>query len=218
MSKKTAAVAAAVPAVEKPSKLFRQLSTIFLVSSVEFARQAAKTQTNTLAKAKTPIEFVPDFNQLQNKTRIREALLAGADVSRELEFNGIELTEEDRAAMKAVIPILQKIAGMGPSYPWLPEEHFANFTFSEDRIQRGLNNDHKISRLSAKKIWDAGSLYWSGGKKPSQIRAKSGGYYTDSRYATFRENGVDIGCQSLTRAEVEFVARNYGWDPVVFAG
>jgi hypothetical protein len=80
---------------DKPSNLFRRLTTVLLVNATEFARATTKAQTALIAEAGLPVEFVTDFFDLGNKRIIRDKLLAGTDVSRELEFNGVMLSPEE---------------------------------------------------------------------------------------------------------------------------
>jgi hypothetical protein len=201
-----------VTKTEKPSNLFRALSSVFLINSASFAKLAASTQTSTLGKAgEKPIKFVTDFVGLSNKKTIREALLDGKDVSMELEFNGVSLDESELATLKAVGPVLKKISGIGPSYPWLPEITDCSLQFTENSIKKGGNS---LAKSTAKAIWNKASKYWSGGTKPTS-HMHGGDYYRRGNEVRYTPEGVLVGCQRATRGEVEAMARHYGWEPVV---
>jgi hypothetical protein len=197
-------------AAPKPSNVFRRLSTVLLINSAKFAGLGAPAQTKTLAEANgLPIEFVPNFVGLSDKRTLRDNLLAGKDVSRELEFNEIVLTDEERVMLGKITPILAKINTIGPDYPWVAEQEFPEITFDEKNLKR---HGHTLSLVKAKTAWNKASLYWSGGKKPAEYNA---GTYYNSRYCTITENGIKMGCQTVTRAEAEYIARCQGWDPKV---
>jgi hypothetical protein len=195
---------------KKSSPLIRLLSTVCLISSSAFAKLSAATQTKTLGEANgLPIEFVPDFVALSNRHAIRDALLAGKDVSRELEFNEIVLDETELTALKSIMPILTKINGIGPVYPWLPSSQFDG-DCGTVHITR---NGYKITVARAKAIWLKASKFWSGGKRPSE-------HYTDAHTSSYNKTTyyadyVKIGCQSVPRTDLEALARHYNWDPVV---
>lgn len=209
MATKAKIAAAAAPAVPEKSKLFRVLSSVVLINSEEFAKQTPKKQADVfLACEGKPPKFVSSFFDLQNPVVLRDALLSGRDVSLELEFNEIELSAEEMSALKAVKPILAKIAEIGPLYPWLTaEDHNANITFNTDTIRR---NNYTITHTVAKAIWAKASEYWSGGKRPAETYQTSG-----FKYLRFEKTMVSIGCQNITRGEVEFIARTLGWAPTV---
>jgi hypothetical protein len=193
--------------------VYRRLSDVLLVSSAKFATESPVGQTAILTRAEgLPILFVPNFTELSNKRRLRERLLAGEDVKMELEFNGLELTDEDRRALDAVRPVLERIVGLATAYPWLPAAVCSGFTFTQTHIRR---NDYKLHVTMAKKIWGKASKYWTGGPQPDSHRKDS---QWNSKDVYYRSDHITIGCQNIPRVEVEFVARHYGWEPTVFEG
>lgn len=216
----------AVKAVKKtavkapPSNLIRFLSTVTLINSAVFAKSTPAVQTSTFAdaaKAGKPVEVVADFMTLQNANAIRDSLLAGKDVSRELEFNAIKLTDADKTALSAVGPILAKIAGVGPAYPWA-EGTPTRMTFTDQRITRG---GHWISVTAAKALWMRASRYWSNpslsARAPTeQSIARYDTSESCTKYCTFRRDRLNIGCQSISRVDVEAIAKHYGWAPTIY--
>jgi hypothetical protein len=101
---------------DKPSNLFRRLSAVLLINTAEFSKASPTTQTKTIASADgLPVEFVADFFDLGNKRIIRDKLLSGKDVSRELEFNGVKLDAEELKALDPIKPVLAKIEAIGPA-------------------------------------------------------------------------------------------------------
>jgi hypothetical protein len=207
---------------QKPSDLFRNLSEGLLVNSAEFAKITPTAQTKLLTEnAGTAVMFVANFLDLSNRKLIRDKLLAGKDVSRELEFNGVVITDEERRVLNLITPILAKIEGIGPVYPWLPsadiEKASAVLTFKKEagteRIYR--SNGNYVSMATASLIWRKASKFWSGGKKPASNEVRANGSYYSNHACSYKDGGVSIGCQNITRAEVEAVARHYGWEPEV---
>ena len=162
------------------------------------------------------LEFVASFGIYRNPERIRERLLEGKDVSVELEFNDINISEEDRELVRRIQPILAEIQNITPDYPWLPEKKFPNINVSKTMVTRG---HHKLSTARLKKYWTALSLYWyNGSKGPTPllgtVRIKDG-WHTITRNVEVNQAGnIVIGCQTISRAELEYVAREKGWEPV----
>jgi hypothetical protein len=213
VAKKVPASAPKVTA-DKPSNLFRKLTAVLLVNSSEFAGKAASTQTATLKEAGgLPIEFVPNFTDLSNRKVIREKLLSGKDISRELEFNNVILTDEEFKAIALVKPVLAKIESIGPSYPWLAavEPSGISFDNAKKKIRR---NGHDLAQTTALRIWNKASAYWAGGEKPTSHYTSSN-YYSNGREVRYGTDSVSIGCQTIPRAEVEYIARTMGWEPNV---
>lgn len=206
------------PAVETnpDDKIFRLLSAVLLISSDQFARQSVTKQTSIIALATPtqPVRFVPDFLDLMNIKRLRDRMLDGKDVEHELEFNGIEFTAEERAAMQAFLPVLTKLNAKVPAYPWLnPAEEFACFELTSNgrKIRR---NGHAIGVKTAMSVWERASKYWTGGKKPQSYHIGSN-YYSRGHNVVITETQVSIGCQTIPRAEVEYLARWQNWKPVL---
>jgi len=197
-------------------RIFRRLSAVLLISSDQFARQSVTKQTSIIALATPtqPVRFVPNFLDLMNIKRLRDRLLDGKDIEIELEFNGIEFTAEERAAMRAFLPVLTKLNAKVPAYPWLnPAEEFACFelTSKGPKIRR---NGHDIGVKTAKSVWERASKYWAGGKKPQSYYIGSN-YYSNGHNVVITETQVSIGCQTIPRAEVEYLARWQNWEPVI---
>lgn len=196
----------------------RKLSSVFLISTAGFAMLASKAQTAIMARAEgLPVEFVPNFLELGNRKSLRDKLLAGQDVSRELEFNNIVLDAEEQRMITLIKPILEKVGAPVSAYPWLPEEdHSKNITFgtnySTPIVQR---NNHYISVRTAKGIWERASAFWAGGPSPTGRKVCTDGSYSANRTASISMTSVTIGCQTISRSEIEYIARKKKWEPNV---
>ena len=166
-----------------------------------------------LATAEQPVKFVSNFAQIRDIKKLRDNLLAGKDVELELEFNGIVLDEADRATLRAFMPILAKIGAHVPAYPWLNfSEEFNHITLANNgkKISR---NGHSIGLKAAKAMWDKASKYWAGlSKKPGQYTVGSN-YYNSGYSVAITDTTIAIGCQTIPRAEVEYIARWQNWEP-----
>lgn len=193
----------------------RKLTSVFLVSASAFANLSAAKQTSTLAEAEgLPIEFLPDFVALTSRNVIRDKLLKGQDVSRELEFNSVTLDAEELRALALVKPVLEKIEAIGPKYPWLPPvDHSDKFTFPSNTVRR--TSGHYVSLLMARGMWKAASCYWAGGEKPKSREVKANGSYYSNNTFSVSMDGIKIGCQSIPRIEVEWLARHFDWEPTL---
>jgi len=193
--------------VATPSNLFRTLSNVFLINSAEFSTKTPAEQTKLLASAGTlPIKIVPNFITIADRVSLRNRLLNGEDVSMEIEFNGIELTDEDRATLATVRPVLEKILGPKPVYEWAKGKA-SSMTMNPTFIRR---NGHDIDVSKAKRLWKIASRYWAGGSKPKNSRITQGWHHHS---VSFSEVQIKIGCQQIPRVDVEAIAKHYGWEP-----
>lgn len=194
----------------------RHLPSGVVISSEMFARKSPSEQADIVNKARgKAITFVSSFSVLRNKRTLRDQLLAGTDVTLALEFNDISLTAEERAALTAVRPVLEKIQGVSPLYPWLnPNEPLSEHWVVTDRyIER--HTGYKATVLTAKKVWDKASAYWSmstlASKRKELVTGSFDGYH---KTVYVSHDTLEIGCQSIARNHIEAIARHYGWDPV----
>jgi hypothetical protein len=200
---------------EKPGMVSKLLSTTLLVSRAEFAKLDAAKQTETLVSASgKPIVFVDNFQALKNKRSLIERLMRGEDVSMELEFNEIELTSEEKGVFAQVKPIIDRLTEViSGGYEFVTPteeeaERIKRMTFGANRITNSAG--YQLTTNTAKKVWLAASKYWAGGEKPTTFRAQA---HYESRSITFpTDSTVKIGCQTISRAEVEAAAKHYDWD------
>lgn len=207
----------------------RVLSSAVVVSSLMFGKLPASKQTEILANTTgKPLLFVDSFGAFTNKKRIIDRLLAGEDVSVELEFNNIELTAEELTALKVVKPVIEKIRGAklnGYEFvtPNATEEQRIRSCSVPSTGSGSVRNygGYTIGCKPLKEIWDKASAWWQGGPVPNSMYVAAGGYrsrtvefvkasgssgYSDDRY-------IKIGCQNVSRAEIEHVAQTLGWEP-----
>ena len=195
--------------------IIRLLSTVAVISSATFAKQNATKQTEILALASgKSVLFVDNFTKLADTRRLAERLLAGEDVVMELEFNSITLSDDERTAINAVRPVLEKLNALkGSGYDWLPDAELdaavARMRLRETSITR---NGHDVTKTQAKRVWDKVAPWYAGGPKPTNFRPTLDGYTRD---ITFNANDMtmNIGCQTcITRAEVEAIARHFKFE------
>ena len=127
------------------------LSDRFLIDSSQFD-SLSPAQRNTVLAANSNnlrVIFVDDFNALQSRQNIIDGIMKGRDVSFELEFNGIVLTDEERAAIAAVAPIITKIKPAN-EYPWLEgQRRTRTLGFDGQEIHR---KGYTMSVRTAKRI------------------------------------------------------------------
>lgn len=196
------------------SNLFRALTSVFLVNSAAFAKATPVEQTEALTQTEGKLVlFVDSFAALGNTRKLRDRILAGDDVSMELEFNGIELSASELATLSAVRPILERIGGLKGNYPWVEQsgKALANVKFvSDTTIQI---NGYNMTMNGAKFVFDRATKYWSGGPKPSEVSRSIAGR---NRYVSVSKDSVNVGCQSCSRETVEAIGQQMGWEPVIF--
>lgn len=196
------------------SRIFTSLAVGFIIDSSVFTKLTAEKQTEVLGMNKTgkPVIFVPSFATLANKKRLIEKLVKNENCSIELAFNEIVLSEVDKTALMVFGELIDRIKDTNISYEWLPDNNEGGLLgFNQTSISR---RGYRISLKGAEKIWNAASLYWHEKDfiKPKSLRSMSVDGY--SRSPQIHENSVVIGCQTITRAEIEYIAKHFAWKPV----
>lgn len=95
------------------NNILRILSTGAVISSATFAKQTPVKQTEILALVSgKPVAFVDSFTKLSNTKKLAERLLAGEDVSMELEFNSITLSDDEKDGLTKVRPLLERLRAL----------------------------------------------------------------------------------------------------------
>lgn len=192
------------------------LSNACLIHSGLFAKMSPVEQTALLATTNgKPVVFYPTFAVLADKKLLVNKLLAGEDVSAELEYNKIDLSPTELAAFEAVRPILERIQGLpNVNYPWLPippEPEF-RLVYRETTVTR---KHYTIRVATAKKVWADASAYWA--TMDDTTMSRHSGNMNAAGYRNvelvINHNSVGIGCQTINRADVEMIARHYCWAP-----
>jgi hypothetical protein len=202
------------------SNVFKVLTSVLLIDSTQFKTLAPTAQTNILRQipAGGEVKFVDSFTALRNRRSLVDELIKGKDVSMRLEFLELELTEEEKQILQRVQPIIARILDTpselgNPNYKWLlvTPSAGANLKMTSNLIKRG---DNSIGVKTAEKIWKKASQLW-GGLVVSQktMVVQAGGYWSCN--VDFYDDRIKIGCQTIYRADVEAVARNYGWEPAM---
>lgn len=141
------------------------------------------------------------------------------------ETSGVQLTDDEKAAVKAIESIRAKFeATFGlptPPYPFaaVPEgvDPMAKLTVkttgSRPTVTRG---NYTISLKRAKILWLQASKLWLANETKKQTGRLAYGTYTTyagySRSPDIRPNSIDIGCQTINRYELEALALNQGWE------
>lgn len=190
------------------------LSAVRVVHSGLFAKMSPSEQTALLAtEPNKPVMFVPTFAVLADKKVLIQKLLAGADVSLELEYNKIVLSEEEVRAFAAVRPILERINALGSQYPWLPHAVDTEYTivYNKASVRR---NGYSIGHHHIRDIWAKASAYWGGHTTncPEPYNIEGGAGY-HSAVVTITSNQVRIGCQTIRRVDVEEIAKKLELEP-----
>lgn len=196
------------------------LSTSLLVSSSLFAKLTPAQQTEILVSAAgKPIIFVASFAELRNKRNIVSKLVNGEDVTTELEFNEIALSDKEKVTLAAIRPILDRIRGASGKYPWIVrtapnEAKCKTMRFEKEYSREAIHRDgYTMSDKQAKRIWDAASAFWGGIVESPEVF--SGRYDGYARTVTIYRDYISVGCQTVNRYEVEYIAEHYGWEPNV---
>lgn len=201
-------------------KIVRVLSTGTIISSALFSRLPATKQTEILAvaqAAKKPFVFVDSFSALSNTRKLAERLLAGETVTMELEFNNITLSDDERKGLELVRPLLERLNAMKPAgYEWLPQEQIdaaakSEFyelnTYRSEVYDKGGNNS--LEKRQCERIWKLVAPWYMGGDKPKSFTLR---IHYSNRTVTFNDDqSIKIGCQTISRAGAEAVAKRFGF-------
>lgn len=164
------------------------------------------------------IEFRPDLAFLTNFKAIKEKIVKGEDVSLELAFNGVSLPDTFHAAQAAyhaaLTPVIAVLDALTPAYPFVdkPRTHRADVTYADTSITSG---GYMVYTEDLKEVWERASKFWFAlASEPSKRGPRQ-------IYKRFRGNGsyhygvgktaVNIGCQTITRYDLEQAALHYGW-------
>lgn len=202
--------------------VIRTLSTGTIISSKAFGQLDAVKQTETLATAQAankPFVFVDSFSKLADTRKLAERLLAGEDVAMELEFNSVELSDEERKGLDLVRPLLERLKNLKPSgYPWLSDEEIKKAGDAEfyhlsryDSKVYDTTASHSIQKAQIKRIWDAHVKFMLTGEKPITRHCVRMSY--SNRHVNHLDNGaVKIGCTTISLAGVQAVARHFGFE------
>lgn len=192
---------------------YKILSTVMLVNSATFSGASVTDQTAALASNTTnlPVVFVSSFHEYTNKVRLREKLLQGEDVSLELEFNGITLSDEDKKVIQAFRGVYERLIGAGDLYPWTVGRLDPTINYLKTVITRG---SYRIGVKTCEKLWGKAALLWSkdpkDGDRLSTFYTAVGGQH--QRTTHVYTNRIEIGCQTIYRQDMEAAAKHYGWD------
>ena len=205
----------------KNAQIIRTLSTGTIISSLLFGKLAANKQTEIIAQAQAagkPFVFVDSFGKLSDTRKLAERLLAGDDMTMELEFNNIKLSDDERDGLAKVKPLLERLKALKPTkYPWLSDADIEaagrNFNINNRRSDDiyHCGGGEYISKGQAKRIWNAYKPFIMEGTKPNTRMSLRFGY--TNRTVTFNDDQtVKVGCQVVSRADVEYVARHFKFD------
>lgn len=196
-----------------------------------FGALSVADKTKVMTELKPPFLYVETFSSWSNMRVLKQKLLNGEDCSLELVYNGLEapsdLSRVRKLYLDTVAPVLAAIDALKPSYPFaepceVPEETTVQDAFA-------VRGSHTIRLTTLKALWKKVSprwaKYWSdgyldvNGKRkrwtPMESLYTVGGEIAPgqpSRYIEFCSKGASIGCQTISRYELEQFALSQKWD------
>lgn len=194
-----------------------------------FTALSISDKTQVMSELPAPFLYVESFSQLSNLGTIKKKLFDGKDVSLELAYNGIDLPSEFSSVrqryLDVLAPVLAQIEGLRPIYPFaeIPEDR----TVVKVSGEWAVRASYKVKITLLKKIWGRVSPRWA--KHWSDANIKIDGKrkawsslehtYEDgsaidnnsSRYVEYAANSIAIGCQNISRYELEQFALSQGW-------
>lgn len=129
------------------------------------------------------------------------------------EYRNITVSDEEIAQAQAFRTlrdsIVERLGQQGYQFVEVPKNW--NFDYDIKITSNSIRrNGYSIGIKAAKRIWETAMPIWSGAvEETSKSLSVSASSYT--RTATIDKAGVEIGCQSIRRFEIEQIAIRMGW-------
>lgn len=172
----------------------------------------------SIYSAGTRVVMVDNINQFfRSKTLIDKLENGEPDWDMIAEHLGVRIGPEEVAALNKAVAIRQGIrdavkALKGP-YPFVdvPEGYDLNkrYYMTDARVQNKETN-YQLSKNTAERVWKMASAVWAGVEGTPKAMTAKIDYST--RTITTEPNLVRVGCQNISRLDVEQIAQHYGWD------
>ena len=159
-------------------------------------------------------DFRKDFSVILNVRSVLSRLKAGADVSAELAFHEVELPKDFAETSAKYHELIKKVEtaldALKPSYPFVEDDGTPDLTLFGAQNRYISNGSYKCPVGTAKKLWGRAAAYWADYTlKPSSAYSDICGY---SRHIVYREKQIEIGCQTISRSQIERLALQLNWD------
>lgn len=218
-------------------KVYYNLKDRVLVDDKQFGKlkefTAYTTCIDEIKAIGKPVETVPDAAPLKSMRGIRRNVAQGVDITAQYELIfGTDLPEDIateiaklNAAKDHLVKANESFDAAKATVEQMFNEHIANLpvtkeplterqlaavgriSFTDTSVARG---GYQISKKQLKRVWDIANPYWQG-LEPSvrgdmTVRAHSSTYYV-----RVRNKEVDIGCQTIDRFELEWIADQLDW-------
>lgn len=181
----------------------------------------AATLAELYSKGKQVV-LVDNVSQFFSNTNLFKALEGNAEgLDLILEKRGVTLADDQKDIvvnfnnLKSFIQDqLAALAPPAPPYPFadVPEGWTVtdNIRVTKSRVARSKGrSDYYVSLKGAERLWNGAAAYWAGNTTSKYLEnASYGGYW---RQPEVNQKGVEVGCQSIQRYELEQLALALGW-------
>ncbi len=199
---------------KKVSITFKVVGDKMLVDTNTFSKLSLKERNLVMKQGVGKVVvFVDTFMSFYSSEAILNRMAQGKDITLDLNFHGITITDEEKSVIRGISNLMRRIKEeIKVNYPWetlTESDHrrIKDIKLNKTNIRRG---EYSIGNKLAEKVWNRASRYWAGyTQNPPSFRSPVSGYY--NKEIMVEQNSVKIGCQTITRAEVEYVARERGW-------
>lgn len=159
-------------------------------------------------------DFRKDFSEITNVRVVLSRLKAGADVSAELAFHEVELPKDFAETAAKYRDLIKKVEtaldALKPAYPFVEDDGAPDLTATGTNNRYISNGSYRCPQGVAKKLWARAAAYWA------DYTLRPGPAYTDisgcSRHVVYHENHIEIGCQTISRSQIERLALKLNWD------
>jgi len=195
-----------------------------------FSSLSIADKTKVMSEIIPPFLYVETFSSLSDLKVLKQKLLNGEDCSIELAYNGLtapaDLSRVRNLYLETVAPVLAAIEAIKPVYPFAEYKTLPKVTTDGTYA---IRDSHRIKLTTLQKVWKRASPLWAkhwldtnldknGNRK--NWRSPESVYINGSdiapsaagRYFEIKSGHVSIGCQTITRQELEQFALSQGWE------
>ena len=195
--------------MSKNRNVVRVLKTGAVISSAAFGALPPAKQTEVLAEVQgQSLSFVPNFASLTNPHLISSKILAGEDVTTELEFNQIDLSQDELRGLSLVRPLLDKIRSKVASSLFISTSKEAAEARASTKIAKTTVSFRGVTftMAGAVSMWKRVVLLTQTGTVPASWQVRVNGSYYPKTARIDKEGNVTINGHKITRAQLEYFA------------
>lgn len=171
----------------------------------------------TITDANKPVKFIADMRDYTDEERINKNITEGKFLPEHMElYLGRPMTDAEEksintlaAAMATVKKLLVGDAVLYKNFAPVPlnQDIGATVKFEKDQIVR---NNYSASHEACRRIWTKVSRHWTN-KTTGRFLVRASMSGSTGRAVVVYDDRIEIGCQSISRWQVEQIAIRLGF-------